>query len=68
MVTAYYRYHINITQILRGMFDGDGGLTIGNATRFYKHRNKYYTKPYQELSYTGTYDMCQGFHDTLKNM
>ena len=54
------------THLLRGMFDGDGGLTIGNATRFYKHRNKYYTKPYQELSYTGTYDMCQGFHDTLQ--
>lgn len=51
--------------MLRGMFDGDGGFTIGTATRFYKHRNKSYTKPYRELSFTGTYDMCKGFHDTL---
>lgn len=52
--------------LLRGMFEGDGGLTAGMATRFYKHRGKYYTKPYRELSFTGTYDMCQGFHDKLQ--
>lgn len=51
--------------LLRGMFEGDGGLTLGAATRFYKHRNKSYTKPYQELSFTGTYDMCEGFQNTL---
>ncbi len=53
------------THLLRGMFEGDGGLTIGMATRFYKHRNKSYTKPYRELSFTGTYDMCEGFQNTL---
>lgn len=53
------------THLLRGMFDGDGGLTLGMATRFYKHRNKSYTKPYQELSFTGTYDMCRGFQNTI---
>lgn len=51
--------------LLRGMFDGDGGLTMGMTTRFYKHRNKSYTKPYQELSFTGTYDMCKGFQDII---
>lgn len=51
--------------LLRGMFDGDGGLTLGMATRFHKHRNKSYTKPYQELSFSGTYDMCKNFHDKL---
>lgn len=51
--------------LLRGMFDGDGGFTLGTTTRFYKHRNKSYTKPYQELSFTGTYEMCKGFQDTL---
>lgn len=53
------------THLLRGMFEGDGGLTIGTTTRFYKNRNKSYTKPYQELSFTGTYDMCKGFQDTI---
>lgn len=51
--------------LLRGMFDGDGGFTIGVTTRFYKDRNKSYTKPYRELSFTGTYDMCVGFQNTL---
>ena len=51
--------------LLRGMFDGDGGFTLGTTTRFYKHRNKTYTKPYQELSFTGTYEMCEGFQNTL---
>lgn len=51
--------------LLRGMFDGDGGFTTGFATRFYKHRNKSYTKPYQELSFTGTYDMCENFQRIL---
>lgn len=53
------------THLLRGMFDGDGGFTTGLATRFYKHRNKSYTKPYQELSFTGTYDMCDNFQKIL---
>lgn len=53
------------THLLRGMFEGDGGITVGEATRFYKHRNKTYTKPYRELSFTGTYDMCNGFQETL---
>lgn len=53
------------SSLLRGMFEGDGGLTIGTTTRFYKHLNKSYTKPYQELSFTGTYDMCEGFQNTL---
>ena len=53
------------SHLLRGMFDGDGGLTIGTATRYYKHRGKHYTKPYAELSFTGTYDMCDGFQKTL---
>lgn len=53
------------THLLRGMFDGDGGFTTGVATRFYKHRNKSYTKPYQELSFTGTYDMCEHFQHIL---
>ncbi len=53
------------THLLRGMFDGDGGFTTGMATRFYKHRNKSYTKPYQELSFTGTYDMCDNFQNIL---
>lgn len=53
------------THLLRGMFDGDGGITIGTTTRFYKHRNKTYTKPYQELSFTGTYDMCDNFQNIL---
>lgn len=52
--------------VLRGMFEGDGGLTIGEATRFCKTRNKFYTSQYQELSMTGTYDICQKFHDKLK--
>ena len=51
--------------LLRGMFDGDGGFTLGITTRYYKHRNKSYTRPYQELSFTGTYDMCDGFQNTL---
>lgn len=54
------------THLLRGLFDGDGGFTIGNTTRFYKHRNKSYTKQYRELSFTGTYDMCKGFHNCLQ--
>ena len=54
------------THLLRGMFEGDGGLTVSISTRFYKHRNKSYTKPYRELSFTGTYDMCKNFHDKLK--
>lgn len=54
------------THLLRGMFEGDGGLTIGKTTRFYKHRGKSYIKPYRELSFTGTYGMCKGFHDKLK--
>ena len=53
------------THLLRGLFEGDGGLTLGVTTRFYKDRNKSYTKPYQELSFTGTYDMCKGFQDTI---
>lgn len=53
------------THLLRGMFEGDGGLTLGTATRFYKHRNKSYTRPYRELSFTGTYEMCDGFQNTL---
>ena len=53
------------SHLLRGMFDGDGGFSIGYATRFYKHRNKSYTKQYREFSFTGTYDMCKGFHDIL---
>lgn len=53
------------THLLRGMFDGDGGFTLGTTTRFYKHRNKSYTKPYQELSFTGTYEMCKGFQNIL---
>lgn len=53
------------SSLLRGMFEGDGGLTVGIATRFYKHRNKSYTRPYQELSFTGTYDMCEGFQNML---
>lgn len=53
------------THLLRGMFDGDGGFTIGTTTKFYKNRNKSYTKPYQELSFTGTYDMCKNFQDIL---
>lgn len=53
------------THLLRGMFDGDGGFTIGVATRFYKDRNKSYTTPYQELSFTGTFDMCEKFQDVL---
>lgn len=51
--------------LLRGMFEGDGGLTLGVTTRYYKHRNKSYTKPYQELSFSGTYDMCKGFQTVL---
>lgn len=54
------------THLLRGMFEGDGGLTVGMATRFYKNRNKSYTTPYQECSFTGTYDMCKNFHDRLR--
>jgi hypothetical protein len=53
------------THLLRGMFDGDGGFTIGVSTKFYKHRNKSYTRPYQELSFTGTYDMCENFQRIL---
>lgn len=53
------------SHLLRGMFDGDGGFTLGMTTRFYKHRNKSYTKPYQEFSFTGTYDMCENFHNIL---
>ena len=53
------------THMLRGMFEGDGGLTVGVATRFSKQRGKSYTSPYRELSFTGTYDMCKGFHDAL---
>lgn len=52
--------------LIRGMFEGDGGLTIGMATRFYKNRNKFYTKPYQEMSFTGTYDMCSGFQQVVR--
>lgn len=52
--------------LIRGMFEGDGGLTIGTTTRFYKGRNKFYTKPYQEMSFTGTYDMCAGFQQTIR--
>ncbi len=68
--TLELKYPSNIpekyeTHLLRGMFDGDGGLTIGFATRFYKHRNKSYTKPYRELSFTGTYDMCENFQKVL---
>jgi hypothetical protein len=51
--------------LLRGMFEGDGGISYGIATRYYKDRNKSYTKPYRELSFTGTYDMCKSFHDVL---
>ena len=56
-----------IPSLLRGMFDGDGGITIGYTTRFYKHRNKSYTKPYRELSFTGTYDMCFNFQNIISN-
>lgn len=68
--TLTLKYPTNIpeefsTHLLRGMFDGDGGFTIGTTTRFYKHRNKSYTKPYQELSFTGTFDMCNNFQNTL---
>lgn len=52
--------------LIRGMFEGDGGLTIGTTTRFYKNRNKFYTKPYQETSFTGTYDMCNGFQNVIR--
>lgn len=52
--------------LIRGMFEGDGGLTLGTATRFYKKRNKFYTKPYQEMSFTGTYDMCSGFQQVVR--
>lgn len=52
--------------LIRGMFEGDGGLTFGMATRFYKNRNKFYTKPYQEMSFTGTYDMCVGFQRVIR--
>lgn len=51
--------------LLRGMFDGDGGFTLGVATRYYKNRGKSYTKPYREFSFTGTKDMCEGFQDVL---
>lgn len=68
--TLSLKYPSNIpekfeTHLLRGMFDGDGGFTIGTATRFYKDRNKSYTKPYQELSFTGTFDMCDNFQNVL---
>ena len=68
--TLELKYPTNIpkefeTHLLRGMFDGDGGLTTGFTTRFYKQRNKSYTKPYQELSFTGTYDMCYHFQNVL---
>lgn len=49
------------TALIRGMFEGDGGLTLGTATRFNKQRGKSYTTLYQEMSFTGTYDMCEGF-------
>lgn len=69
--TLTLKYPKNIPQeyeihMLRGMFEGDGGLTVGMATRYYKDKNKTYTKPYQELSMTGTYDICKNFHDKLK--
>jgi hypothetical protein len=68
--TLTLKYPSNIpeefeTHLLRGMFDGDGGFTTGIATRFYKQRNKSYTKPYQELSFTGTFDMCDNFQNIL---
>jgi hypothetical protein len=68
--TKTLKYPTNIpeefdTHLLRGMFDGDGGFSIGTTNRFYKHRNKSYTKPYQELSFTGTLNMCENFQNTL---
>lgn len=53
------------THLLRGMFDGDGGFTLGMTTRYYKHRKKTYTKPYQELSFTNIYSICDEFQTTL---
>ena len=53
------------SHLLRGMFEGDGGLTIGVTTRFNKDRGKHYIGQYQELSFTGTYDMCEGFQNTI---
>lgn len=68
--TLNLKYPSNIPKqyechLIRGMFDGDGGITVGEATRYYKHREKYYTKPYQELSFTGTYDMCEGLQNVI---
>lgn len=68
--TLSLKYPLNIpekfeTHLLRGMFDGDSGFTIGAATRFYKQRNRSYTKPYQELSFTGTFDMCDNFQNVI---